>query len=76
MKCIYKIIFCIFHLTFLAVDETNSKDINWAPLYDPDSLAVISLLDSNNLSHDIFRDIVWDLIKENVQDSEYQIIRL
>ena len=76
MKCIYKIIFCIFHLTFLAVDETNSKDINWAPLYDPDSLAVISLLDSNNLSHDIFWDVVWYLIKVTVQDTEWRIIRL
>jgi len=66
-----------FIIIFNIISQCSfSEETIWKNLCDRDSLAVLTLLDSNNLSHDIFRDIVWDLIKENVQDSEYQIIRL
>ena len=53
-----------------------SEEIRWKNLYDRDSLAVLTLLDSNNISHDEFWNIVWDLVKVTVQDTEWNIARL
>jgi len=70
----YKFIIAFF--LFITSLSAEAEEKRWKNLYEPDSLAVISLLDSNNLSHDIFWDVVWYLIKVTVQDTEWRIIRL
>ena len=69
----YKSIICILFFIILSINAEEKRREN---LYDPDSLAVIVLLDSNDFSHDIFWDIIWYTIKETVQDTEYRVARL
>jgi len=61
----------IFFIVF-----TNVADDSFWNIYDPDSVVVISLLDSNNFSHDYFQDVIWGVIKENPNDSDCRIARL
>jgi len=68
----YKIILILI----IILQCSLSEEIRWKNLNDRDSLAVLTLLDSNNISHNEFWNIVWDLIKVTAQDTEWTIIRL
>jgi hypothetical protein len=59
----------------LIVFSNRANDFFWN-IYDPDSLVVISLLDSNNFPHEIFQDVIWVVIKENPNDSDCRVTSL
>jgi len=72
MYKIYRfILILIVVASCIHANEKVDKNLN-----DGDSLAVVSLLDSNHLSHDIFSYIVWHLLQETVNDSDWRISRL
>ena len=69
LKIMFKFISIVIIIFTIAYAEEKN-------IYDPDSLVVLEILDSNGFSHDYFYDVVWHLGQVSVNDSDWRIYRL
>jgi len=62
-------------LLLINILSIYAEDSFWN-IYDPDSLAVIALLDSNDITHNYFQEVIWAVMKVSPNDSDFRIARL
>ena len=67
---------CLFLLFMFVVVLSNSAEKKYWNIYDPDSLVVVALLDSNTIPHFYFQDVMWMVTQETLNDSDWRIARL
>ena len=76
MKKCFFLMFAFFIVLSIHAEKKYYKTYDPDNIYDPDSLVVIALLDSNDIPHSNFQDITWMFGKFAPNDSDWKITRL